>query len=185
MSVRAAVATRARRVRHLATRYVSSVSARTLDDDTTAWVLGSLEPGERTVWAGMSRADRAEGVAVARAYAASTGDDAGPRRAAALLHDAGKQVSGYRTFGRVLATLVIAAAGKTRARGWAQGTGSIRSRIGRYAAHDDLGAELLGSAGARPEVAAWAAAHHRPERWHDTGMPESVCRELAEADGEL
>jgi hypothetical protein len=185
VSARAAIAARGRRIRHLASRYVTSVRARTLDDESATWVSDSLEPGERAVWAGMSRADRHEGVAVARAFVAATRDDDPRWRAAALLHDAGKQVSGYGTFGRVLATLVIAGAGKPRARAWADGAGSVRARIGAYAAHDDLGAELLRAAGARSEVAAWAAAHHRPERWPATGIPESVCRELAAADGEV
>jgi hypothetical protein len=185
VSARAAIATRGRRMRHLATRYVSSVRVGTLDDETAAWVTDALEPGERAVWAGMSRADQAEGVAVARAFAAATGDDDPRWRAAALLHDAGKQVSGYGTFGRVLATLVIGASGSARARGWADGAASARTRVGRYAAHDDLGAELLRAVAARPEVAAWAAAHHRPDRWSASGIPESVCRELAAADGEV
>jgi hypothetical protein len=168
----------------LTTRYFTSLRARTLDDATAAWVAGALQPGEREVWSGMSRADRAEGVAVARAFGAASADEDPRWRAAALLHDAGKQVSGYGTFGRVFATLVIAGVGKARVREWADGTGRVRARVGWYAAHDDLGSELLRTAGARPEVAAWAAAHHRPDRWAGTGIPEAVCRQLAEADGE-
>ena len=60
----------------------------------------------------------------------------------------------------------------------------MRARMGRYVAHDDLGGALLRDAGARAEVAAWAEAHHRPERWAGTGIPPAVCRALAEADGE-
>ena len=139
------------------------------------------------MWDGMERADRAEGVAVARAFE-TTGVGAGPRadewRAAALLHDAGKQKSGYGTFGRVVATVVTAGAGRKRVRGWAGRPGDGRARVGRYAAHDDVGAELLRAAGARPAVVAWAAAHHRPDRWAGTGLPDSVCRALADADGE-
>jgi hypothetical protein len=184
VSARSAIAARGRRLRHLATRYASSLRARPLDDATTAWIERTLEPGEREVWAGMGRADRAEGVAVARAFAASSGADDSRWQAAALLHDAGKQIADYGTFGRVLATLVIAGVGKARVREWADRPGSVRARIGWYAAHDDLGAELLRTAGARPEVAAWAGAHHRPERWPGTGIPETVCRALATADGE-
>jgi hypothetical protein len=171
-------------MRHLTARALSSVRARELDEATAAWVAATLEPGEREVWAGMGRADRAEGVAVAQAFAAGTGDDDPRWAAAALLHDAGKQVSGYGTPGRVSATVVIAGFGKARVREWADGPGSVRARIGWYAAHDELGAELLRAAGARPEVAAWAAAHHRPDRWAGTGIPEITCRALAQADGE-
>ncbi len=56
--------------------------------------------------------------------------------------------------------------------------------MGRYVAHDDVGADLLTVAGARPAVIAWAAAHHRPELWGSTGIPTRVCRALARADGE-
>jgi len=135
----------------------------------------------------MSRADCAEGVAVARAFDATVvgaGPNADVWRASALLHDAGKQVSGYGTFGRVVATVVVAGAGRTRVRGWADRRAGRRARVGRYAAHDDLGADLLREAGARPAVIAWAGAHHRPDRWGPTGIPESVCRALADADGE-
>ena len=173
------------RIRHLTTRYFSSLGARRLDDATAAWVAEALEPGEREVWVGMSRADQAEGVAVARAFGEASADDDPRWRAAALVHDAGKQVSGYGNFGRVYATLVIVLVGKARVREWAGLTGRVRPRVGWYAAHDDLGAELLRTAGARPEVAAWAAAHHRPDRWVATGIPEAVCRQLAQADGEL
>jgi hypothetical protein len=186
--MRSGIEARARRARHLATRYVGSLRAHTLDDATAAWVAATLEPGEQRVWGGMGRADRAEGVAVARAFEA-TGVGAGPRaeewRAAALLHDAGKQVSGYGTFGRVAATLIMMGVGRARVRGWAGRRGDWRARVGSYAAHDDLGADLLRAAGARPAVVAWAAAHHRPGRWAGTGMPEVVCEALADADGEL
>jgi len=75
---RAGIESRARRVRHLATRYAGSLRARTLDDATAAWVIATLVPGEQSVWAGMGRADRAEGVAVARAFEV-TGAGTGPR----------------------------------------------------------------------------------------------------------
>jgi hypothetical protein len=130
VSARGAIAARGRRARHLATRYVSSVRARTLDDETAAWVADALTPREREVWAGMSRADRAEGVAVAQAFAAGAGDDDPRWRAAALLHDAGKQVSAYGTLGRVLATLAIAGVGKARAREWAAAGGRCTTRGG-------------------------------------------------------
>jgi len=168
-------------------RYFGSLRARPIDDATSEWVAATLESGEQRVWVAMSRADRAEGVAVARAFEAGRPAGAAAAsewRAAALLHDAGKQCSGYGTFGRVVATIVVALAGKSRVRGWV-GAGGVRARFGRYAAHDDLGADLLQAAGARPVVVAWAGAHHRPDRWASTGMPENVCRALAAADGEV
>jgi hypothetical protein len=184
---RAQIRARARRVHHLVTRYVGSLRARRLDDATAAWVAATLEPGEQQVWEGMGRADRSEAVAVARSFEA-TGVSSGPHaqewRAAALLHDAGKQLSGLGTFGRAMATALAAGTGRARVRAWAGRRGGCRARVGRYAAHDDLGRDLLREAGARPAVVAWAGAHHRPERWEGTGMPFAVCRALADADGE-
>src|SRR5262249_52816991 len=103
LPVRARMSSPIRRLKHLTTRYFSSLGARSLDDEAALWVAGTLEPGEREVWAGMSTADQAEGVAVARAFRAATGDDDPRWLAAALLHDAGKQVSDYGTLGRVFA----------------------------------------------------------------------------------
>jgi putative nucleotidyltransferase with HDIG domain len=173
---------------HLVTRFFGSVRARPLDAATVAWVAAVLEPGELQTFDELPRADRAEGVAVARRVEASLGgtsqDRDGRWLAAALLHDAGKQLSGYGTIGRAAATVVTIAAGERRVRGWATGSSSVRARMGRYATHDVLGAELLRERGARPEVVAWAEAHHRPDRWPDTGIPLEVCRALAAADGE-
>jgi putative nucleotidyltransferase with HDIG domain len=136
----------------------------------------------------MGRADRAEGFAVARRLKvalAHTSEANDTRwRAAALLHDAGKQDSHFGTPGRVVATVVVMVAGDTRARGWSGSGEGARARIGRYAEHDRRGATQLREAGARPEVVAWAEAHHRPALWGDTGIPKAVCEALAAADGE-
>jgi len=102
----------------------------------------------------------------------------------AAAHDVGKQASAYGPIGRSIATVVVALAGNGKARAWAATTGGLRGRIGRYAGHDELGADLLAVAGARPAAAAWAAAHHRPEQWDSTGIPLPVCSALAQADGE-
>jgi HD domain len=184
MSVRA----RADRAAHLVARYFESLGTRPLDDATRQWVADALEPPELAAWKGMGRVDQAEGVAVARRLEvalAGTPDELDRRwRAAALLHDVGKQHSGFTTFGRVLATAVASLLGARRLRGWVDSSSPIRARVGSYVAHDDLGAALLGHIGARPEVAAWAGAHHRPPLWEGTGIPPGICRALAAADGE-
>ena len=181
------------RAAHLVTRFFASLRARPLDAATVAWVTDALEPGELQVWDGMGRADRAESAAVGRRLEASLAGtpDAGDPRwlAAALVHDVGKQVSGYGTFGRAAVTAVAVVLGRARLRGWATATSSdapasIRGRMGRYVAHDDLGAALLQRAAARPEIVAWAGAHHRADCWSGTGIPAAVCRALARADGE-
>jgi hypothetical protein len=169
-----------RRAAHLVSRFFGSLRPRALDAGTIAWVERTLEPRELHVWEGLGAADRAESVAVARRL-----DAADPTwTAAALLHDAGKQASGYGPLGRVVVTVVAASVGGETVRGWATGTNRVRARMGLYAAHDVIGAELLAAAGARPAVIAWAGAHHRPDRWAGTGIPPEVCRALAAADGE-
>jgi hypothetical protein len=184
MNVRATT----RRVAHLATRYVESVRARPLDPTTRQWVAATLEPAELDVWERLSAADQREGVAVARRLDVALGatpERSDPRwRAAALLHDAGKQRSGFGTVARTAVTVFAATVGTARLRRWVDNPHPVRARIGRYVAHDDVGATLLHDAGARPEVAAWAGAHHRPDRWNSTGIPPAVCQALAAADGE-
>ena len=188
MSSSSARRARGRRPVHLVERFLGSLRTRPLDDETRAWVAAALEPAEQSVWETMARVDQAEGVAVAqRLDEALTATSEAPDarwRAAALVHDAGKQLSGFGTVGRALVTLIAAALGDARLRRWARSPAGLRARMGRYVAHDDLGAELLARRGARPEVAAWAGAHHRPARWAATGIPPAVCRALAAADGE-
>jgi HD domain-containing protein len=166
------------RAAHLTTRFVTSLRPRTVDGGDRAWVQVVLTPPELAVWETLGRADRAESVAVARRAATALGPGADPRwLAAALLHDAGKTRARLGTVARVAATVVAGAVGHRRARRWP-------NRIGRYIAHDDAGAAMLAAAGARPEVAAWAGAHHCPDRWPETGIRADICDVLAVADGE-
>ena len=188
MSERGGARLHPRRLAHLTTRFFTSLRVRPLDDATLAWVRTQLEPGELRVWEGMGRADRAEAVAGGRgveiALAGTPGTADTRWVAAALAHDVGKQCSDYGTTGRVVATALAALLGEARVREWVTADRPTRARIGRYVAHDELGASLLRTAGARPEVAAWAGAHHRPGRWGSTGIPPEICRALAAADGE-
>lgn len=166
------------RAAHLTTRFLTSLRPRTVESAERAWVQRVLTPPELAVWETLGPADRAESVAVARRAARELGPDADPRwLAAALLHDAGKTGAGLGTGARVAATVVAGVVGDGRVRRWS-------NRIGRYIAHDDAGAALLETAGARPEVAAWAGAHHRRERWPASRIPAEICEILAIADGE-
>ncbi len=95
------------------------------------------------------------GRAPARAAVETLGDAVEPRWvAAALLHDVGKAETTFGVIRRSLATVVATGAGPRRAR-------AIPGAIGRYVNHDELGAQRLRAAGARPEAVAWAAVHHR------------------------
>jgi hypothetical protein len=166
------------RVKHLSTRFFASVRARELDDADVAWVGLVLTPEERTVWNTLGRADRAESVAVARAFVRDRGAEVEPAYvAAALLHDVGKTDAHLGAIGRSAATVIAGVASHGRARGYP-------NRIGRYIAHDDVGAARLEAAGARPEPVTWARVHHRPDRWPETGIPADICAALARADGE-
>jgi hypothetical protein len=140
---------------HLARRFFGSLSRREPPAADEAWVQSLLNPGEHELWLRMPSADRRHAVGVARAVPVELAP-------AALLHDAGKTVSGLGTFGRVGAT-VLGCAGRDRWRG----------RVGDYLHHDELGARLLESAGSNPLTVAWAREHHLPSsRWtvpHDAG----------------
>jgi hypothetical protein len=162
-------------VGHLARRFVGSLRPGGPRRPDLRWAQQQLLPGERALWAAMPGPDRRHSVAVARRVEEALGDDAGrPVLAAALLHDVGKTTVGLRTPGRVLATVVGGALGRSRVAGWSIRPG-YPGRIGRYLRHDELGAERLAAAGSDPLTVAWAREHHLPPAtW-------SVPREVAEA----
>jgi hypothetical protein len=132
------------------------------------------------VWSRMSGPDRRHAAAVARRVERSLGEEATrPVLAAALLHDAGKVVSGLGTYGRVVATLSGAVAGRDMAESWSEGRGLTR-RVGLYLRHDELGAGLLEMAGSDGLTIAWAREHHLPaDRW---SVPRPIGEVLKAAD---
>ena len=78
----------------------------------------------------MSRPDRRHAHGVARRVERALGDEATrPVLAAALLHDVGKTDARLRTYGRVVATLSAAVAGREMAEVWRNQSGFIR-RVG-------------------------------------------------------
>lgn len=165
---------------HLASRFAGSLLPVGPRPEDAAWALDHLNEGEREVWARMCKVDRRHAAGVARRAALTLGDAATTEVvAAALLHDAGKVVSGLGTMARVVATVAAAVAGREAAESWSQRSGPAR-RIGLYLRHPVLGAELLATAGSHPLTVAWAGEHHLPERcWT---VPPSVGRALKAAD---
>jgi hypothetical protein len=145
---------------HLVRRFLGSLRPGGPPPADEAWARDVLLAGERPLWDRMSGADRRHAVAVAR----RTEEALGPRAtrpvvAAALLHDVGKVEAGLGTFARVGATLAAAVAGRKRL---ARRSG----RLGRYARHDALGADLLTAAGSDPLTRTWAREHHlKPDCW--------------------
>jgi hypothetical protein len=147
---------------HLARRFVGSIrpgGPRRADEE---WAREKLLAAEVGLWARMSNPDRRHAVAVAREVERALGHEATrPVLAAALLHDVGKIESRMRTYGRVIATVSLAVAGREAARVWRKGRGFVR-RVGLYGLHDELGGDLLAMAGSHPLTVAWAREHHLP-----------------------
>jgi hypothetical protein len=166
------------RARHLATRFFGSFRVRPLAAADLDLVHEALLAPELECWERLGPADRAESVATARAAISALGPPADSRWvAAALLHDVGKSETRLGPVARAGATVVAVVAGPRRVRGWS-------NAIGRYVNHDELGSVRLREVGARREAVEWAAVHHRPTLWPQTGIPPEICRMLAAADGE-
>ncbi len=122
----------------------------------------------------MSAADQRHSLQVARKVLKERPDATRPVVAAAILHDVGKLLSGYGTFGRVAATVfwvLVPGSKKGRlAHRWAGGDGMGRRRLarrlGEYRVHPELGRDLLVQAGSDRFTSNWAAEHHTPsDRW--------------------
>ncbi len=173
------------RLGHLTRRFAGSLRLGPPSTADRAWVAGLLSPAELTLFLRMSNADRRHAVAVARSAEMSLAatPEAGDRRwlVAALLHDVGKVEADLGVSGRVVATLLVAAAGRDRVETWATRRG-LAGRIGRYVEYSRRGADLLRAAGAPEEVATWAAVHHEPAAWSGLSIPPSVVQALAAAD---
>jgi hypothetical protein len=128
----------------------------------------------------MSRPDRRHAHGVARDVERALGHEATPPvLAAALLHDVGKIDAGLGTYGRVVATVSAAVAGREMAHAWVTRTGFTR-RVGLYLLHPSIGGDLLELAGSDPLTVAWAREHHRPEA--DWTVPVEVGRVLKACD---
>lgn len=158
---------------HLVSRFFGTVFARRLTQAEAEWVNRHLDAGEAKVFFSQSVSDQQHGFAVAQRVVAILEDRATPNvRAAALLHDVGKQnvrFCGVRLgpIGRSLATVA-----------W-----GLRLRFGvvnTYVQHNELGAELLRSVGADPFAATWALEHVWPEEVWTT--PIELGRALQKAD---
>lgn len=165
---------------HLARRFFGSLAPGGPPPDDEAWARGSLGSGELELWGQMSGADRRHAVGVARRVVASLGEHTDDSViAAALLHDVGKIDSGLGPFRRAGATVIAMLLGHESCRQWRSRAG-IRGRVGRYLSHDEIGADLLTSAGSDELTVAWAREHHLPvNRW---SVPEPIGTALKAAD---
>jgi hypothetical protein len=170
---------------HLARRFVGALWPGKPDAADVAWVTTVLNERELAVWRRMPNHDRRHSIRVAldvQSMLASTEYADDDRWAeAALLHDVGKLDSGLGVFGRVLATLAGAAAGRDMAGPWSQKRGVTR-KFGLYLLHPELGASRIRMCGGSREAALWAEAHQDPDLWNRTGLPQPVIDALVAAD---
>ncbi|MFI5046701.1 MAG: hypothetical protein ACHQIG_06525 [Acidimicrobiia bacterium] len=173
------------KVVHLSRRFVRALSPSAPCAEDLGWVDEVLGADLAQQWRRMPNHDQRHALGVARgveAQLAGTGY-AGDARwlVAALTHDLGKLDARLGVPGRVVATVSAAAAGRDLADAWSERSGFTR-RVGLYLRHPDLGADRIRLAGGPEEAATWAAAHHTPDRWADTGIPEPVVMALVAAD---
>jgi len=163
-------------ISHLAQRFVKALQPNGPMVEDEAALCQMLSTQELVLYRRLNRTDRAHAVANMVSMSVSldalkyeAGDEVWNEASvepalgqadlvvAAAMHDVGKSAANLSTVGRVLATIVIALTGRRRAAGWARS-----GRIGLYADHPRLGAEMLQAAGAHAVVVAWASEHHQP-----------------------
>lgn len=147
---------------HLTKRFFGSLKPGPPESRDNAWALRHFTEGETKLWKRMSNPDKRHAIGVANAVGMELGPDT-PKEviAAALLHDVGKVESGFRTGGRVVATVFWVINNSNNAEHWTHKK-SIVGRFARYRMHPKIGSELLAEAGASPLTVAWAAEHHLP-----------------------
>lgn len=171
---------------HLAKRFfgASRPGAPSFEDEQ--WAREHLLSAERDIWDRMNNPDRRHAVTVARSVVETLvpidAEQSQDRAviAAALLHDSGKVICGFRTPARVAATVLWGVLDDGTADRWLADTSGVRRRFAQYRRHPELGAELLRAAGSDPLTADWAAQHHQPEdRW---SVPVDVGRVLKDCD---
>jgi hypothetical protein len=162
---------------HLARRFFRALWPSRPRSADVGWVTTVLTREELALWNRLPNHDRRYSIRMARKVdelLAATMYAGDPRWAAiALLHDVGKLDAHLGIPGRVAATLAGAVAPSAR---------GGRGRFGRYLRHGEIGARLIRAVGGREDAARWAAAHHHPDRWPETGIPGPVATALAAAD---
>jgi len=170
---------------HLTRRFFGALSRRPPPESEREWAASVLGAPAYELWARMPNHDQRHSLGVAReveAQLAGTPYEGDPRwLAAALLHDVGKLDSHLGVYGRVAATVSATVAGRDMADAWSERSGFTR-RVGLYLRHPELGADRIRIVGGPEEAARWAAAHHTPDGWGPTGIPDVVVVALVTAD---
>ncbi|MCE7884809.1 MAG: hypothetical protein DYH08_13295 [Actinobacteria bacterium ATB1] len=157
--------------RHLATRFLRSLSRRPPSPGTLAWARGLLTDREWELFRAQAGFDMRHAAGVARAVLALTANPLAAR--AALLHDIGKVDSRLGALGRACATflrrLVPHLSDRWSRRIWAEVTAipdarvqprGLRERFAVYWMHPWIGRAVLLRHGVDADVASWALFHH-------------------------
>jgi hypothetical protein len=124
-------------LRHLARRFLGSLSRRPPPTADRDWAHSWLREGERELWDSMPAVDRRHSVEVARRFHERRPADR-EEIAGALLHDVGKTASGFGTLSRVIATIV----------------GPRTKRFREYHDHEAIGAAMAEAVGSDPVTVA-------------------------------
>lgn len=117
------------KIAHLAKRALSSLLQTPPSPQDVAIVSDVLNTAEFTAWSEMQHRDQRHSIIVLNRFVALVPGAVTAERAAALLHDVGKNISGLGFFLRVIATVV----------------GPKGKRFTEYHNHESLGAELMRS----------------------------------------
>lgn len=167
---------------HYAQRFFTSLSRRPPSTADEQWAATVVEDRQLSLFQRLSDTDRRHLIHGARMVERELGPDADPVWVqAALLHDVGKFDAALGVFGRVIATVAATVLGDAKVRSWAEGAG-WRRRLGRYRAHDEIGAAEIRSAGGPEAAAVWSELHHRPEQFSGSAIPPDVVMVLDAAD---
>src|SRR5215218_1954924 len=175
------------KIAHLSGRFVRALSPAAPRADDVTWAESVLTPEGFAIFRRQPHHDQRHAIGVARdvqARLAGTPNADDTRwLSAALMHDIGKLDSRRGVYGRVVATVSGAVAGREHAEAWSQSSGFTR-RVGVYLRHAELGADRIRIAGEPEEAAAWAAHHHDPSTWPDLPIPPEVVTALDAADND-
>ena len=117
------------KISHLSKRALSSFSQTPPSPQEVATVSEILNAAEFVVWNEMQHRDQRHSIVVLRRFDVLLPTAVRAERAAALLHDVGKNISGLGFLSRVMATIV----------------GARGQRFADYHNHEKLGADLMRS----------------------------------------
>jgi hypothetical protein len=175
------------KIAHLSRRFFGALRPGPPRADDVEWARTTLGPEAFALWQRQPNHDRRHAIAVARGVQAElagtpyAGDPVW--LSCALLHDIGKLDARLGVYGRVVATVAGAAAGRDMADAWSARSGFTR-RVGLYLRHPEIGADRIRLVGSPEAAARWAAAHHSSPKPDDLAIPDVVVAALDTCDND-